>query len=181
MAIRLTETRLRQIIRETLTLLEGDSHLPRGYVNPQVHSMGWIDPEGTYHYDSDYPDHSEWAGMVAIPNIPGAIEELAQRLEAAGALKDAPGKDLESLVYSSGAKGEKEIRNMLLERGWAKVSNAYTIEIWNPTQRVLGTWLDLGMEADCDPTKEFRVFGERGSRLVTGSWTDVEEFLKELP
>lgn len=137
--------------------------------------MGWIDPEGDYHYDPDFPDHSEWAGMVAIPNIPGAIEELAQRIEA------PPGEDLEWLVYSSGSRGEKEIRNMLLERGWVKVSNAYTVEVWEPTRTILNSWLDLGMEADCDPEREFLVVGRGNKPLVRGDWHAIERYVKGLP
>ena len=92
-----------------------------------------------------------------------------------------PYKNMEELYYSS---IQSEVRfsaqRALLMNGWGKVSNAYGLELWNPSRSVLETWMNLGMEAGSDPEMYHAVYGNKKT-FVGGGWSEIESFMRTLP
>jgi hypothetical protein len=196
---------VRGLVRE---ILLSESVAPPSFASSVTHSAGWISPEGEYLYDPNRRDHGEWAAWEVSRN-PKMMEELIKRLEAmvnsepdfskmsqeellanftelmmsANKRKfELPaGRSIEDLYYSS---AQSEVRSIatkiLLENGWAKVSNAYGIEVWKPTRLILDTWMNLGMEAGSDPERYHNVFDSKKS-IVEGDWAELEKFMRRLP
>jgi hypothetical protein len=178
------------------------------FASSVTHSAGWISPQGDYYYEPQKRDHGEWAAWEISRN-PQMMEELIRRLEdMAGSGPDLSkmsqedilnnladimvsagksrvrlpaGRSIEDLYYSD---AQSEVRSvamkMLLEKGWGKISNAYSIEIWKPTRAVLDTWLFLGMDANSDPEKYHEVFGKDKS-WVEGDSYAIQDFMEKLP
>ena len=196
---------VRGLVRE---ILLSESVAPPSFASSVTHSAGWISPEGEYLYDPNRRDHGEWAAWEVSRN-PQMMEELIKRLEEmAGPAPDfskmsqeelfanftelmmsankkklemPAGRSIEDLYYSS---AQSEVRSIatkiLLENGWAKVSNAYGIEVWKPTRLILDTWMNLGMEAGSDPERYHNVFDSKKS-IVEGDWAELEKFMRRLP
>jgi len=197
---------IRQLIREMI--IQEASSPPSGFASSTTHSVGWISPEGEYLYDPNKRDHGEWAAWEVSRN-PDMMSDLIRRLEAmAGSgpdfskmsqeeimanftelmmaannpkVKLPTGRSIEDLYYSS---AQSEVRStatkILLEAGWGKVSNAYSMECWRPTRILVNAWLDLGMNAGSDPERYHNIFDSKKS-LVEGDWQAIESFMKRLP
>lgn len=116
-------------------------------------SSGWIDPTGEHHFDPKLRDHGAWALRL----ITGKYEPTDES-------------------FSDEDNATKE----LLSRGWAKVSNAYVIQILEPTRTVLEAWLNLGMESGSDPDDIHTIWGEEHP-IMTGDWSKIERFMRRLP
>ena len=89
-------------------------------------------------------------------------------------------KDMGELYYSD---IQSEVRfsamRALLMNGWGKVSNAYGLELWNPSRTVLETWMNLGMEAGSDPEMYHTVYGNKKT-FVGGGWSEIENFMRRI-
>jgi len=198
------ESLVRSLVRGMLK----ESSPPSGFASSTTHSVGWIDPGGMYHYDPNKRDHGEWAAWE-VSRDPEMMKELIERLEAMAVqgpdlskmsnqdilanISDImlasqkpkvtlpAGRSIEDLYYSSVQSEVRSIATkMLLERGWGKVSNAYSLECWKPTRKVVNAWIDLGMQAGSDPERYHNIFDNKKS-LVEGDWQVIESFMKRLP
>jgi hypothetical protein len=200
---RFDESLLRSLVRSILS----ESTIAPNFASSVTHSAGWIDPSGRYHYDPQKRDHGEWAAWEVSRN-PQMMDELIRQLEANAApgpdfskmsqdeifanftelmmssrkkkLNLPAGRSIEDLYYS---EAQSEVRSIatkiLLENGWAKVSNAYGIEVWKPTRAILETWMNLGMEAGSDPERYHNVYNSKSS-IVEGDWNELEKFMRRL-
>ena len=200
---RFDESLVRSLVRSILT-----EAVAPNFASSTTHSAGWIDPHGQYHYDPQKRDHGEWAAWE-VSRSPQMMDELIRQLEAKASpgpdfskmsqdeifanftelmmsagkkkLNLPAGRSIEDLYFSD---AQSEVRSIatkiLLENGWAKVSNAYGIEVWKPTRLILDTWMNLGMEAGSDPERYHNVYNSKSS-IVEGDWNELENFMRRLP
>ena len=176
--MRITEAQLRRIIREALT--------PPNFRSPTRHSSGWIDPAGEYHFDPKLPDHGEWA-LSRLLDLK-MQDVLLDRTRAAVArsirngdteLQMPEGDDIIAIHAATPWIVEDAAIKILLSMGWAKVSNAYTIQAQHLTPQILETWMNLGMESGADPEMEHTVWtGDQPRRLA--GWDGIERLMRKI-
>ena len=51
------------LVRSLVKRMIAESSPPSGFASASTHSVGWIDPDGVYHYDPDQRDHGAWAAF----------------------------------------------------------------------------------------------------------------------
>lgn len=96
----------------------------------------------------------------------GRIAEL--RLKLRGKQSD-PYKDTYKVYMMKDAA-----KDVLLDAGWGKVSNAYTLEIRPPAPFVIEKWMELAENAPGhNPEATHRIFGKERTLLFEGSYWDI--------
>lgn len=218
------ESRIRSLIREMLILEGVEDVPPPGFARETSHSMGWISPEGKYHFDPRQTDHGDWALRFAKDNpalareLEAAIrpiieppgltpeereefKELRKREEDARDRKPGakrltwgemrriadlrekragkpgdPYKD-EYKVYQMKVAAKK----VLLRAGWGKVSNAYLLELLEPSAPVIETWLKLADRAPGhNPGATHTVWDGHRPGVEPGDWGSMEAWVEDL-
>ena len=171
--MRITEGQLRRIIREEITSDATD------------HSQGWIDPEGTYHYDPRMPEHGEWAAhkLVDLGMRYQLLDALRAEVERLGRYLSPPRmprtENIEVVYREIPWIASDVAKDMLQELGWAAITNAYEISAPQPNRAIIDRWLDLGMEAGADPDGLFKIHGS-SKLLASGNMEEIEKFSRRL-
>jgi len=70
------ESLVRSLVRGILN----ESSPPSGFTSSTTHSVGWIDPDGVYHYNPEQRDHGEWAAFH-IGRNPSLMPQFEAALE----------------------------------------------------------------------------------------------------
>ena len=64
-------------------------------------------------------------------------------------------------------------KGVLLDAGWGKVSNAYTLEIRGQARAVVEKWMELADTPNHNPEAEHRIFGKGEKVVFRGSYWDI--------
>ena len=173
-----------------------DSVVPFSFASRRGYSSGWIHPTGVYYYDPSNPDHGDSAVSIVSSDV-AMLSELCEALVSERVLPEprvrylfsvAVGLVLDHETLSVLAKDHSS--RILLDRGWVKVSNAYTIATGrHPMKACVDKWIDMVTELGdiVNLSEKFYVYRRGRTKRIgdtevafTGDFFELEKWARRL-